>query len=144
MAAANARRAVEQEKLHTWCARVGIESASDLAFWFTSYDQALHEAIWLNALGMSKWSGAVCRIPLCPCPFFSYNFCLSIMAAVCIKPMRVTLRSNGKSLRLITFAVQELDLFGLLHIILSFHSTIVIGLTFSILLTIFKESTRYR
>ena len=44
MAAANARRAVEQEKLHTWCARVGIESASDLAFWFTSYDQALHEA----------------------------------------------------------------------------------------------------
>ena len=66
------------------------------------------------------------------------------MAAVCIKPMRVTLRSNGKSLRLITFAVQELDLFGLLHIILSFHSTIVIGLTFSILLTIFKESTRYR
>ena len=44
MAAANARRAVEQERLNTWCARVGIESASDLAFWFTSYDQALHEA----------------------------------------------------------------------------------------------------
>lgn len=44
MAAANARRAVEQERLNTWCARMGIESASDLAFWFTSYDQALHEA----------------------------------------------------------------------------------------------------
>ena len=44
MADANARRAVEREKLNTWCAQVGIESASDLAFWFTSYDQALREA----------------------------------------------------------------------------------------------------
>ena len=44
MADENARRAVEQEKLNTWCSRVGIESASDLAFWFTSYDQALQEA----------------------------------------------------------------------------------------------------
>ena len=44
MADENARRTVEQEKLNTWCSRVGIESASDLAFWFTSYDQALQEA----------------------------------------------------------------------------------------------------
>ena len=44
MADATARRAVEQVKLNTWCSRVGIESASDLAFWLTSYDQALQEA----------------------------------------------------------------------------------------------------
>ena len=44
MADANARRAVEQEKLNTWCARMGIQSASDLAFWFTSYEEALREA----------------------------------------------------------------------------------------------------
>ena len=44
MADANARRAVEQEKLNTWCARMGIQSSSDLAFWFTSYEEALREA----------------------------------------------------------------------------------------------------
>ena len=44
MADASARRAVEQEKLNTWCARMGIQSASDLAFWFTSYEEALREA----------------------------------------------------------------------------------------------------
>ena len=44
MADANARRAVEQEKLNSWCARMGIQSASDLAFWFTSYEEALREA----------------------------------------------------------------------------------------------------
>ena len=44
MADANARRAVEQEKLNTWCAKVGVQSASDLAFWFTSYEEALREA----------------------------------------------------------------------------------------------------
>lgn len=32
--------AAEQDKLTDWCKRMGIESASDLAFFFTSYDEA--------------------------------------------------------------------------------------------------------
>ena len=44
MAEEIARRAVEQERLNTWCVAAGIESASDLAFYFVSYDEALREA----------------------------------------------------------------------------------------------------
>ena len=87
---------------------------------------------------MSKWSGAVCRITLRPCPFSSHIF-LTVSDGCCLHeanafaavglakysshesryPSSVTLRSNGRSLplRLINFAVQELDLFGLLRII---------------------------
>ena len=59
----------------------------------------LHEAHAFAAVGLAKYSSHESRYP-----------------------SSVTLRSNGRSLplRLINFAVQELDLFGLLRIILSF------------------------
>ena len=46
---------VEKEKLRTWCQSTGVENASDLAFYFTSFDQALEQAgrvvasAWLDA-----------------------------------------------------------------------------------------------
>ena len=46
---------VEKEKLRAWCQSTGVENASDLAFYFTSFDQALEQAgrvvasAWLDA-----------------------------------------------------------------------------------------------
>ena len=46
---------VEAEKLRTWCADAGVENSSDLAFYFTSFDEALEQAgrvvaaAWLDA-----------------------------------------------------------------------------------------------
>ena len=46
---------VEAEKLRSWCAAAGVESASDLAFYFTLFDEALAQAgrvvaaAWLDA-----------------------------------------------------------------------------------------------
>ena len=39
-----ARRAVEQERFNVWCSAAGIETPSDLAPYFTSYEEALKEA----------------------------------------------------------------------------------------------------
>ena len=47
--------AVEKEKLRVWCEEQGIETTGDLAFWFTSFDEALQQAgravasAWLDA-----------------------------------------------------------------------------------------------
>ena len=40
---AQTRRAVEQAKLDRWCAAHRIEAASDLAFYFLTYEEALLE-----------------------------------------------------------------------------------------------------
>ena len=40
---AQTRRAVEQAKLDRWCAAHHIEAASDLAFYFVTYEEALLE-----------------------------------------------------------------------------------------------------
>ena len=39
-----AMAAAQQRKVESWCKDQGIESGSDLAFIFTSYDEALREA----------------------------------------------------------------------------------------------------
>ena len=124
----------------------------------------LRQSAWLNALAMSDWSGCWLRgttesivsfrpnllIFRCGCSLHEANDFAAVGLAKYSShesryPSSVTLRCNGRSLRLIKFLQRKSwDSLDTAHHCFRFRSPIVIGLTFSILLSILRESTRYR